>query len=111
MRQVLCPVPAPANRVWKTHERTLMWTTPCTWPLRWNMSSTRAEPRGACCAQFSDRIYRSEPKLPCIRAIFVSGLRMQLQHGTHSGSHYKERGSKLSRASPYGRSWERDGTS
>ncbi|GBP70614.1 hypothetical protein EVAR_98194_1 [Eumeta japonica] len=44
------------------------------------MSSTRAELRGACCAQFSDRTYHSEPKLLYIRATSVLGSRTQHQH-------------------------------
>ncbi|GBP72594.1 hypothetical protein EVAR_50896_1 [Eumeta japonica] len=55
--------------------------------------------RGACCVQFSDRTYRSEPKLPCMRATSVSGSHTRLQHGTHSSSHRKGRGSKVHQAS------------
>ncbi|GBP78132.1 hypothetical protein EVAR_59926_1 [Eumeta japonica] len=39
-------------------------TAPCAWPLKWNKLSTRAEPRGACCAQCSDRTCRSGPNSP-----------------------------------------------
>ncbi|GBP26888.1 hypothetical protein EVAR_16470_1 [Eumeta japonica] len=46
------------------------------------MLSTRAEPRGACCAQFSERTLRSEPKLLCIKATSVPGSRTRLQHST-----------------------------
>ncbi|GBP16323.1 hypothetical protein EVAR_93684_1 [Eumeta japonica] len=35
------------------------------------MSFTTTKPHGACYAQFSDRTFRFEPKLPCIRATSV----------------------------------------
>ncbi|GBP41086.1 hypothetical protein EVAR_32908_1 [Eumeta japonica] len=65
------------------------------------MSSTRAEPRGACCAQYSDRTYRFEPKPPCIKATSVPGSRTRLQHCTHSAPLCKGRRSKPSRTSPH----------
>ncbi|GBP68754.1 hypothetical protein EVAR_99024_1 [Eumeta japonica] len=52
-----------------------------------------AEPRGAYCAQFSHRIYRSEPKSPCIKTTSIPSLRTRLQHSTHSVPHRKGRGS------------------
>ncbi|GBP33484.1 hypothetical protein EVAR_23887_1 [Eumeta japonica] len=47
------------------------------WSLKWSMSSTKADPRGACCAQYSDCTYRSEP---CTRATSVLGSLTQQQH-------------------------------
>ncbi|GBP57195.1 hypothetical protein EVAR_82906_1 [Eumeta japonica] len=60
----------------------------------------RAEPRGVCYAQFFDRTYRSEPKLPCIKAKSVLGSRTQYQHGTYSAPYHRESESKPNRASP-----------
>ncbi|GBP40693.1 hypothetical protein EVAR_36429_1 [Eumeta japonica] len=78
----------PGIKLARPHSTSRRNGTPLT-PLRWNMSSIRVEPCGACCAQFSDRTYRSEAKLPCIRATSVPCSRTLLQQGTHSAPHRK----------------------